>query len=193
MFLVNVIARWAARLPLHCNNDNSRFFCFFFHFQKTLFLSNSNFHPYVFWILGITMRPFLCSFFRFFVLCWLLNYLGFLFFSMSHNERLFFCLAAIKVDTWDRYCYLGKYSLSNLWCLIWAGGRGDKKSLMSYDLTMMAKILDCHMIFGGTGQIFFIKSLVWGRTRKVLCHVIWWDNYGKNTKLSYDIWGGQAK
>ena len=23
---------------------------------------------------------------------------------------------------------------------------------MSYDLTMMAKILDCHVIFGGTGQ-----------------------------------------
>ena len=60
---------------------------------------------------------------------------------------------------------------------------------MSYDSTIMAKILDCHMIFGGTGQIFFIKSLTWGMTRKVLCHVIWCDNYGKNTRLSFDIWG----
>ena len=69
---------------------------------------------------------------------------------MSHNERLFFCLA-IKVDTWDRYCHSGKYSLSNLWYI-----GEDKKSFMYDD-------------------------------------IIWFDNYGKNIRLSYDIRGGQAE
>ena len=71
-------------------------------------------------------------------------------FSMSHNERLFFCLAN-KVDTWDRYCHSGKYSLSNLWYI-----GEDKKSFMYDD-------------------------------------IIWFDNYCKNIRLSYDIRGGQAE